>query len=41
MGTVVNPELDLDLRTIGLFDVGDVEPGQTNMHTASSNHSSR
>ena len=27
MGTVVNPEHNIDLRTIDMFDVGDVEKG--------------
>jgi hypothetical protein len=27
MGTVVNPEFNIDLRTIDIFDVGDVEKG--------------
>lgn len=27
MGTVVNPEFQVDLRTIGLYDVGDVDKG--------------
>ncbi|PRP81069.1 putative arginase, partial [Planoprotostelium fungivorum] len=26
MGTVVNPEYDIDLRTIGVHDVGDIDP---------------
>jgi len=28
MGTVVNPETKIDLRTIDLFDVGDVAKGE-------------
>jgi arginase family enzyme len=29
MGTLINPEFNVDLRTIGLYDLGDVSKGST------------
>ena len=36
MGTLINPEFNIDLRTIGLYDLGDVSKGSTleEAHTA-------